>query len=314
MVRHTDQPVDGVLDAAGWLYLVDRKKDMINAAGYKVWPREVEDVLYTHPAVREAAVIGVLMATGLRIGDCFAITAKQLDEGFESGRILVPTKGGEYREMPVFGAEAAWRTLDEAWTSNTRASTVLELVQPGGGAYYSGHPAYQRVAHKLRELAEKAVGLANGKTDDEGRYVPRQVTEDDLGGLSLDDAYTASMVEVEDGQIVEGTVVNNTVVLNRAYSAGTVGTVELATANAMAPQHLRVRSQRRAEHDASAHAAGWQSVHTRQRGKHWRIRHHAHCAINRFDVHGADGSCWATQHILQIAIAHVHRRHLIGTL
>ena len=32
---------------------------MINAAGYKVWPREVEDVLYTHPAVREAAVIGV---------------------------------------------------------------------------------------------------------------------------------------------------------------------------------------------------------------------------------------------------------------
>ena len=49
----------GVMDEAGWLYLVDRKKDMINAAGYKVWPREVEDVLYTHPAVREAAVVGV---------------------------------------------------------------------------------------------------------------------------------------------------------------------------------------------------------------------------------------------------------------
>lgn len=49
----------GVLDADGWLFLVDRKKDMINAAGYKVWPREVEDVLYTHPAVREAAVVGV---------------------------------------------------------------------------------------------------------------------------------------------------------------------------------------------------------------------------------------------------------------
>ena len=32
---------------------------MIIASGYKVWPREVEDVLYTHPAVREAAVIGV---------------------------------------------------------------------------------------------------------------------------------------------------------------------------------------------------------------------------------------------------------------
>ncbi len=49
----------GFMDQAGWFYLVDRKKDMINAAGYKVWPRDVEDVLYTHPAVREAAVIGI---------------------------------------------------------------------------------------------------------------------------------------------------------------------------------------------------------------------------------------------------------------
>ncbi|HQT61547.1 MAG TPA: AMP-binding protein [Acidiphilium sp.] len=49
----------GFMDKDGWFYLVDRKKDMINAAGYKVWPREVEDVLYTHPAVREAAVVGI---------------------------------------------------------------------------------------------------------------------------------------------------------------------------------------------------------------------------------------------------------------
>jgi long-chain acyl-CoA synthetase len=49
----------GQLDEQGWLYVVDRKKDLINAGGYKVWPREVEDVLYEHPAVREAAVVGV---------------------------------------------------------------------------------------------------------------------------------------------------------------------------------------------------------------------------------------------------------------
>jgi long-chain acyl-CoA synthetase len=49
----------GFMDEQGWLYVVDRKKDMINASGFKVWPREVEDVLYTHPAVREAAVVGV---------------------------------------------------------------------------------------------------------------------------------------------------------------------------------------------------------------------------------------------------------------
>ena len=46
----------GYADEDGWYYLVDRKKDMIIASGYKVWPREVEDVLYTNDAVLEAGV------------------------------------------------------------------------------------------------------------------------------------------------------------------------------------------------------------------------------------------------------------------
>jgi long-chain acyl-CoA synthetase len=49
----------GYHDADGYFYLVDRVKDMINAAGFKVWPREVEEVLYAHPAVRECAVVGL---------------------------------------------------------------------------------------------------------------------------------------------------------------------------------------------------------------------------------------------------------------
>jgi long-chain acyl-CoA synthetase len=49
----------GFMDEQGWYYIVDRKKDQINASGYKVWPREVEDVLMEHPSVREAAVVGV---------------------------------------------------------------------------------------------------------------------------------------------------------------------------------------------------------------------------------------------------------------
>ncbi len=47
------------IDAQGWCFIVDRKKDLINVAGYKVWPRDVEDVLYQHPGVKEAAVVGV---------------------------------------------------------------------------------------------------------------------------------------------------------------------------------------------------------------------------------------------------------------
>jgi long-chain acyl-CoA synthetase len=49
----------GFMDEHGWFYLVDRCKDMIIASGFKVWPREVEEVLYQHPAVREAAVVGI---------------------------------------------------------------------------------------------------------------------------------------------------------------------------------------------------------------------------------------------------------------
>jgi long-chain acyl-CoA synthetase len=48
----------GKRDAEGWFYLVDRIKDMINVSGYKVWPREVEDVLFKHPALADASVVG----------------------------------------------------------------------------------------------------------------------------------------------------------------------------------------------------------------------------------------------------------------
>jgi len=49
----------GFMDADGWFFVVDRRHDMINAAGYKVWPREVEVVLQQHPEVREVAVVGI---------------------------------------------------------------------------------------------------------------------------------------------------------------------------------------------------------------------------------------------------------------
>ncbi len=49
----------GELDADGWLYVRDRKKDMVIVGGYNVYPREVEEVLFAHPAVADAAVVGV---------------------------------------------------------------------------------------------------------------------------------------------------------------------------------------------------------------------------------------------------------------
>jgi hypothetical protein len=49
----------GLMGSEGWVYIVDGKKDMISASGYKMWPRKLEDMLAEHPAVREAAVVGV---------------------------------------------------------------------------------------------------------------------------------------------------------------------------------------------------------------------------------------------------------------
>jgi long-chain acyl-CoA synthetase len=49
----------GKLDKEGYVYLVDRVKDMVNVSGFKVWPREVEEVLAKHEGVVEAAVIGI---------------------------------------------------------------------------------------------------------------------------------------------------------------------------------------------------------------------------------------------------------------
>ncbi|MFL6265015.1 MAG: AMP-binding protein [Actinomycetes bacterium] len=49
----------GYLDSDGYLFIVDRMKDLIKTHGYQVWPREIEEVLATHPAVAEVGVAGV---------------------------------------------------------------------------------------------------------------------------------------------------------------------------------------------------------------------------------------------------------------
>ena len=47
------------MDEEGYIFLVDRKKDLIKTSGFQVWPREIEEVIATHPAVREVSVAGV---------------------------------------------------------------------------------------------------------------------------------------------------------------------------------------------------------------------------------------------------------------
>jgi len=67
------------VDEDGYFYIVDRKKDMINVSGLKVWPREVEEVLYEHSAVKEAGVVGIVDPYRGETVKAFIV----LKEGFE---------------------------------------------------------------------------------------------------------------------------------------------------------------------------------------------------------------------------------------
>ncbi len=81
-----------------------------------------------------------------------------------------------------------------------------------------------------------------GTFAEDGSYVPRSIIEDDLGGMSMDEAYTATMVEVEDGQIVEGTVVKvdrDEVLLDIGYkSEGVIPARELSIRNDVDPSEI----------------------------------------------------------------------------
>ena len=87
-----------------------------------------------------------------------------------------------------------------------------------------------------------------GTFDEAGEYTPRQVTANDLGDMSMDEAYSASMVDVEDGQIVEGVVVKidrDEVLLDIGYkSEGVIPSRELSIRNDVDPNEIVSHGER----------------------------------------------------------------------
>lgn len=63
------------MDEEGWFYLVDRKKDLIITAGENIYPREIEEVLFEHPQIKEVAVVGVPHPYGGEIAKAFVVLA-----------------------------------------------------------------------------------------------------------------------------------------------------------------------------------------------------------------------------------------------
>ena len=123
---------------------------------------------------------------------------------------------------------------DQAITEPTEAAPAAEVAEPTSAP----QPAYEANP----EAIEPVVSSAMGTFAEDGTYVPRTVTEDDLGGMSMEDAYSATMVQVEDGQIVEGTIVKvdrDEVLLDIGYkSEGVIPARELSIRNDVDPSEI----------------------------------------------------------------------------
>jgi fatty-acyl-CoA synthase len=123
----------GYYDEEGYFFITDRLKRMINASGFKVWPAEVEAMLYAHPAVQEACIIGardgyrgetVKAVIVLKKEAKQNVTAEEITE-WARGRMAafkVPRVVQFVSELPKTATgKILWRTLQEE--ENRRASS-----------------------------------------------------------------------------------------------------------------------------------------------------------------------------------------------
>ncbi len=122
----------GYLDDEGYLYLVDRKKDMIDSGGVKVYPRDVEDIASRHPAIAEVAVFGIphetwgetpLAAVVLKVGA--DATANELRDWINERVAARYQRVHEVVILPAFPRNAAGKTLkremrDPWWAGRAR--------------------------------------------------------------------------------------------------------------------------------------------------------------------------------------------------
>ena len=122
----------GYLDEEGYLYLVDRKKDMIDSGGVKVYPRDIEEIAAGHPAVAEVAVFGVphdtwgetpLAAVVLKPGT--RATADELRDWINERVGARYQRVREVTLLPAFPRNAAGKTLkremrDPYWAGRAR--------------------------------------------------------------------------------------------------------------------------------------------------------------------------------------------------
>lgn len=129
----------GVMNQQGWFFLVDRKKEMIVSGGFKIWPREIEDVLMSHHEIVEAAVIGipdsyrgenVLALIRFRAGSTATVEDIQIYCREAMAAYKRPREIRVVEELPKTGSGKVDRASLRASVQN---STPGAQVEAGGG-------------------------------------------------------------------------------------------------------------------------------------------------------------------------------------
>ena len=120
------------MDEDGYFYIVDRKKELIIVSGYNVYPREVEEALYAHPAVLEAAAIGIPDTQRGEVVKAFvvlrphaSVTAEELRAhcGASLARFKIPAEVEFRSDLPK---SMVGKVLRRALADEERASRVAK--------------------------------------------------------------------------------------------------------------------------------------------------------------------------------------------
>jgi long-chain acyl-CoA synthetase len=105
----------GALDDDGYLTIVDRKKDMLIYKGYNVYPRELEEVLFQHPAVANAAVVGKRYIAVGELPIAFVVLGEDVDANeimhWVNERVTPYKKLRDIRVIPEIPVSAAGKVL-----------------------------------------------------------------------------------------------------------------------------------------------------------------------------------------------------------
>jgi acyl-CoA synthetase (AMP-forming)/AMP-acid ligase II len=119
----------GLVDEEGYLFLVDRKHDMIVSGGYNVYPREVEDALLANPQVVEVAVVG---APDPRWGEAVTAVVRTRDPGVTSDELDVWCRD----RLAGYKVPKSWEVVEDELPKNPNGKILRRAVRE---RYWSGH-------------------------------------------------------------------------------------------------------------------------------------------------------------------------------